>query len=160
MSDIEKEIQAKGLTAPRITKQEIDELLGRVVYTFDVRPNGSTVTLAHAFLDGDFYLATGFSNCVSPENFNAELGKKIASANAKLAAEDKLWELEGYALRKRLAAAAYIEAAVMRIEATIIVEGESPEKFRERIAGRVADIAKVTFELAGGCCNCQEGGAA
>ena len=103
--DIEQAIQAKGLTAPRVTPADIKALMDRIVYTFDVRPNGSTTTLAHAFLDGDFYLATGVSACVSVENFDAELGKDIAIAGAKAAAEDKLWELEGYALRKRLAAA-------------------------------------------------------
>ena len=103
--DIEQAIQAKGLTAPRVTPADIKALMDRIVYTFDVRPNGSTTTLAHAFLDGDFYLATGVSSCVSVENFDAELGKDIAIAGAKAAAEDKLWELEGYALRERLAAA-------------------------------------------------------
>lgn len=102
---IEQEIVRKGLTAPRVTKARIDELLGRITYTFDVRPNGSTTTLAHAFLDGDFYLATGMSACVSGENFNAEMGKKMATSNAMTAAEDKLWELEGYALRGRLSEA-------------------------------------------------------
>lgn len=101
--DIEQVIQAKGLTAPRVTPADIKALMDRIVYTFDVRPNGSTTTLAHAFLDGDFYLATGVSACVSVENFDAELGGDIAIAGAKAAAEDKLWELEGYALRKRLA---------------------------------------------------------
>jgi len=102
--EIEQAIQEKGLNAPRITPARIAELMSRIVYTFDVRPNGSTTTLAHAFLDGNFYLATGVSACVSVENFDAELGKDIASTNAKVAAEDKLWELEGYALRERLAA--------------------------------------------------------
>ena len=101
--DIEQEIQAKGLTAPRITLADIDALMRRIVYTFDVRPNGSTTTLAHAFLDGKFYLATGVSYCVSVENFDAELGKDMAMGSAKAAAEDKLWELEGYALWKRMA---------------------------------------------------------
>lgn len=100
--EIEQAIQEKGLNAPRITPARIAELMSRIVYTFDVRPNGSTTTLAHAFLDGNFYLATGVSACVSVENFDAELGKDIASTNAKVAAEDKLWELEGYALRERL----------------------------------------------------------
>lgn len=100
--DIEQEIQAKGLAAPRVTPADIKALMDRIVYTFDVRPNGSTTTLAHAFLDGKFYLATGASACVSVENFDAELGKDIAMKGAKAAAEDKLWELEGYALWKRL----------------------------------------------------------
>lgn len=103
---VETEIQAKGLNAPRVTPDRINELMGRIVYTFDVRPNGSTTTLAHAFLDGDFFLATGKSACVSPENFNAELGMSIAMENAKAGAREKLWELEGYALRERIACGA------------------------------------------------------
>ena len=101
---IEQEIQAKGLTAPRVTPADIQALMSRVVYTFDVRPNGSTTTLVHAFLDGDFYLATGVSACVSAKNFDADLGVKIATSNAEKAAREELWKLEGYALRKRVAA--------------------------------------------------------
>lgn len=120
--DIEQAIQAKGLTAPRVTPAHIKALMDRIVYTFDVRPNGSTTTLAHAFLDGDFYLATGVSSCVSVENFDAELGKDIAIAGAKAAAEDKLWELEGYALRERLAAGEQSDAeAVTDLQLTAIV---------------------------------------
>ena len=46
------------------------------------------------------FTVTGESACASPENFDAELGKKIARSNAR----DKIWALEGYALRERLAA--------------------------------------------------------
>jgi hypothetical protein len=100
----EQEIQDKGLTAARITPSMIDDLMKRVVYTFDVRPNGSTTTFAHAFLDGRFHLATGKSACVSAANFDEEMGKRIAMENAEPAARDKLWELEGYALFRRLQA--------------------------------------------------------
>lgn len=72
-------------------------------YFYDVRPIGSTTTFAHAFLDGEFYLATGKSACISKENFDAEIGMDIAMKNAEVAAREKLWELEGYALRDRLA---------------------------------------------------------
>lgn len=45
---IEAEIKAKGLDiAPRITKERIDSLMGRVVYRFD-QPEGTTSTLAHS----------------------------------------------------------------------------------------------------------------
>ena len=101
---IEQEIQDKGLTAPRVTKADIDELMSRVVYTYDIRPNGSSVTLVHAFLDGEFYLASGMSACVSIENFDADVGARVAESKAKMASYDKLWELEGYALRKQLIA--------------------------------------------------------
>lgn len=43
---------------------------------------------------------TGESAAASPENFDVELGKKIARSNAR----DKIWALEGYVLRERLAA--------------------------------------------------------
>jgi hypothetical protein len=102
---IEAEIQTKGLNvAPRITKERIDSLMNRVVYRFD-QPEGTTSTLAHAFLDGDFLLATGHSACVSKANFNAESGRKWAQAKADTLARDKLWELEGYALRIRIESA-------------------------------------------------------
>jgi hypothetical protein len=70
--------------------------------SFQVSRDGdSTSTFAHAYLDG-FYLATGHSACVSPANFNAEEGSKYALNACLPKAEDKLWELEGYALRKEL----------------------------------------------------------
>lgn len=40
-----------------------------------------------------------------------------------------------------------IDAAVERVRNTIIVAGESPEKLREAIAQRVADIGKPSFGL-------------
>ena len=94
---IEQEIQAKGLTAPRITPDVINALMDRVVF-YIVCPEDTTSTFAHAYLDGKFYLATGHSACVSPENFNAEIGEKLAMSKAEVAARDKLWEMEGYRL--------------------------------------------------------------
>jgi hypothetical protein len=47
------------------------------------------------------YTVTGESACVSPENFDAELGRKIARQKAV----DEMWPLMGYALRERLATA-------------------------------------------------------
>ena len=94
---IEHEIQEKGLTAPRVTSQQIDVLMNEVTYV-TVQPAGSTSTFVHAYLDGKFFLGSGHSACVSPENFNAELGERIARGKAETLARDKLWELEGYLL--------------------------------------------------------------
>ncbi|WP_050466351.1 Gp49 family protein [Herbaspirillum chlorophenolicum] len=94
---IENEIQAKGLTAPRITLADIDRLMARVEFKGG-RIDGTTSTVVHAFLDGKFLLASGHSACVSPENFDAELGFNMAKASAAEKAADKLWELEGYVL--------------------------------------------------------------
>ena len=144
---IEQVIQAKGLTAPRVTAARIAELMDRIVYTFDVRPNGSTTTLAHAFLDGNFYLATGVSACVSVENFDAELGKDIAIAGAKAAAEDKLWELEGYALRERLAAAPKADDWLTRLRAERAEVAERLAKLRTFLESGTGSVSHTQREL-------------
>lgn len=96
-------VQAGADTAPRVTPADIDALMARVVVTYEHRPNGSTLTFAHALLDGEFYLASGFSACVSSANYNAEIGQQVATDKAMRSARDKLWELEGYRLRRLLA---------------------------------------------------------
>lgn len=100
----EAEIQAKGLTAPRVTLDQINALMERVTYTGG-RVGDTTSTVVHAFLDGQFLLASGHSACVSAANFDAELGFGLAKGNAEKKARDQLWQLEGYALRKQLASA-------------------------------------------------------
>lgn len=99
---IEQEIQAKGLTAARVTAEHIDALMARVVY-IGGRVGNTTSTVVHAFLDGNFLLASGHSACVSAENFDADLGAKMARSQAVTKACEALWLLEGYALRTRLA---------------------------------------------------------
>ena len=91
--EIEQEIIAKGLTAPRVTPQRIDEVIvGEDYHVFNGRHTVCCLTLANGFT------VIGESSCISPENFNAELGRKIARDNAK----QKIWELEGYMLRWEL----------------------------------------------------------
>ena len=46
------------------------------------------------------FTVTGESACASPENFNAEIGRKVARENAV----NKIWPLMGYELRSKLAA--------------------------------------------------------
>lgn len=57
----------------------------------------TTLTVACLTLKNGFTV-TGESACASPENFNAELGQKIARDNAK----QKIWALAGYSLREVL----------------------------------------------------------
>lgn len=45
------------------------------------------------------FTVTGESACASPENFDAEIGRKIARQNAV----NKIWMLEGYLLKESLA---------------------------------------------------------
>lgn len=93
---VEQEIQSKGLTAPRITPARIDEVIvGEQYHVFE----GTTLTVCCLHLENGFTV-TGESACASPENFDVELGQKIAKDNAK----QKIWALEGYALRNKLSA--------------------------------------------------------
>lgn len=91
---IEKEIQAKGLTAPRLTPDLIDAaIVGEDYHVFP----GTILTVCCLTLKNGFTV-TGESACASPENFNAEIGQKIARGNAR----DKIWALEGYLLKEKL----------------------------------------------------------
>ncbi len=117
---IEQEIVAKGLTAPRITPADIEANISSAHY-FTARqgvlgelasdgvpatayeqanaapPALSLLTFCVLVLRNGFTV-TGESACASPENFDAELGRKIAHANAVT----KIWPLMGYELKERL----------------------------------------------------------
>tara|TARA_Y100000780_G_scaffold103279_1_gene93779 strand:+ start:667 stop:975 length:309 start_codon:yes stop_codon:yes gene_type:complete len=92
---IEQEIQDKGLNAPRLTPDLIDSVISDEQY--HVFP-GTTVTVCALTL-ANGYVVTGESAAASPENFDVEIGAKIAKENAR----NKIWGLEGYLLRERLA---------------------------------------------------------
>ena len=116
--NIEAEIQAKGLTAPRVTPADIEaNIVGEVYFTaadgyrsspcYD--PNGHAheplpapaplelLTFCVLVLRNGFTV-TGESACASPENFDAEIGRRIARENAVA----KVWPLMGYELRTHL----------------------------------------------------------
>ncbi len=93
---LEAEIKAKGLTAKRIKPEDLDAEI--VAEDYHVFP-GSCLTVCCLTLQNGFTV-TGESACASPENFNAEIGQKIARGNAR----EKLWPLLGFRLRDQLAA--------------------------------------------------------
>lgn len=93
-AQLETEIQEKGLTAPRLTPTLInDAIKDKQFHVFE----GSQLTVCCLTLRNGFTV-TGESACVSPENFDAEIGQKVAFDNAR----DKIWALEGYLLKERL----------------------------------------------------------
>lgn len=97
MSDeaaIESEIQAKGLTAPRLTPDLIDA----AIVAADYHVFGTTQLTVCCLTLRNGFTVTGESACASPENFDAALGRQIARSNAR----DKIWMLEGYLLKQRL----------------------------------------------------------
>ena len=67
-----------------------------------LRPGGTALLTFCVLVLRNGFTVTGESACASPENFDAEIGRKIARANAV----NKLWPLMGYALKERLAAEA------------------------------------------------------
>ena len=117
MSDkqIELEIQAKGLTAPRVTPADIEaEIAGEHYFTAgdgvhavqtkgnpdgtSVYPEGLGLLTFCVLVLRNGFTVTGESACASPENFDAELGRKVARQNAAA----KIWPLLGFRLRDTL----------------------------------------------------------
>lgn len=110
---IEKEIQDKGLNAPRLTPDHIDSVIvDKYFFTaanaqWGADPNTTALIGLHKQLETltfcvlilkNGFTVTGESACASPENFDAEIGKKIAYQNAR----EKIWMLEGYLLKDKL----------------------------------------------------------
>jgi len=96
-AEIENEIQAKGLNAPRLTPDLID---ATVYYEqYHVFPNTTMTVCALTLRNG--YIVTGESAAASPENFDQAIGRKIARDNAR----NKIWALEGYLLRETISKA-------------------------------------------------------
>lgn len=130
--EIEQEIQAKGLTAPRITPADIEAGIASEHYFtgwdgINGALSASNLHQRHADTDTangqqlptatpyeatrlltfcilvmrNGFTVTGESACVSQENFDAEVGRKIARQNAI----NKIWPLMGYELKQRLSQA-------------------------------------------------------
>ena len=121
-SAIEQEIKAKGLTAPRVTPADIEANIAecwyftawhgaQLAYWSDSDPLNPKPLEGEPKVDGPLSLltfcvlvlrngftVTGESACASPENFDSEIGRKIARANAV----NKVWPLMGYELKQRL----------------------------------------------------------
>jgi hypothetical protein len=122
---IEREMQLKGLTAPRVTadaikaeiasehyftaanghcgayaaaKYSIDQVgQPSVVEVLDVPAPLELLTFCVLVLKNGFTV-TGESACASPENFNADIGRRLAREKAV----EKMWPLLGFRLRDEL----------------------------------------------------------
>ncbi len=106
-------VAAGAAKGPRITPADIENEIAREEYFTaadgvagarqDGAPNFgqghplSLLTFCVLVLRNGFTV-TGESACASPENFNAEIGKRIARENAVA----KVWPLMGYRLRDDL----------------------------------------------------------
>lgn len=94
---LEKELQAKGLNAPRVTPGLIDAELAAAKIDY-LQPEGTTVTVAVVQLANGFTLI-GKSAAASPANFDVDVGRRVALDDAR----DQLWPLLGFRLRDQLA---------------------------------------------------------
>ena len=122
---IQNEIEAKGLTAPRVTPADIEaEIVSEHYFTAANGVSGALVAQLRAFdplksvchaplseapeapsplsrltfcvlVLKNGFTVTGESACVSPENFDAEIGRKLARQDAV----NKIWPLLGFRLR-------------------------------------------------------------
>jgi hypothetical protein len=111
-TQIEQEIQAKGKTAPRITPADIEANIDHEVYfTAADGAVGAGITAEQHLCPAPLgllticvlvlrngFTITGESACASPENFDAEIGRKVARQNAV----NKIWPLMGYELKSKL----------------------------------------------------------
>jgi hypothetical protein len=89
---IEKEIRDKGLNAPRLSPKDIDAVI--IDETYTILPSGKVMVRELTLKNG--FTVRDEAACVSKENFDPEIGKKISRENAR----DKIWELEGYLLQQ------------------------------------------------------------
>jgi len=113
---IEQEIQAKGANvAPRITPADIEANIDSEHY-FTAADGATSRDAVHSagweaaspaclglltfcvLVLKNGFTVTGESACASPENFNAEIVRRIARENAVA----KVWPLMGYELRSKL----------------------------------------------------------
>jgi hypothetical protein len=78
-----------------VTKQQIDELLSKS--EIKVETVYDKVTVVNCKLPNGFVL-TEASGAVDPANYDEKIGKEICMERI----ENKLWELEGYALASRM----------------------------------------------------------
>lgn len=91
---LEAEIQRKGLTAPRLTPDEIDALIiSEQFHIFE----GTTMTVCCLTLRNGFSVV-GESTCISSSNFDEDIGRRIARRRAR----EKIWPLAAYAFMDSL----------------------------------------------------------
>jgi hypothetical protein len=114
---MEQQIQAKGAdVAPRVTVADIEANIASEHCFTAAQGADATRGFAQEWPDQNEqalrllticvlvlrngFTVTGESACASPENFNADIGRQVARANAI----NKIWPLMGYELRSKLEA--------------------------------------------------------
>ena len=97
---IEHQLQAKGLTAPRVTPADLKANIKSVEYVEHQAAGGQILRWAVITTQSGFAVTGRPSASVSPENDDADVGQRVALDNAM----NELWPMMGYALKERLRA--------------------------------------------------------
>ena len=109
---IEQEIVAKGKTGQRVTREDIEAYIASEHYftaadgvdgynrggpRLEANINSKALSLLTfcVLVMQNGFTVTGESACADPDNFDAEIGRKIARENAV----QKVWPLMGWELR-------------------------------------------------------------
>jgi hypothetical protein len=95
-AQVEETIQRKGLTAPRVSKTEVEANIVDVEIVKHVSKSGQVLRWAVITTKSGFAVTGRPSASVSSANDDAEIGESVAVDNAKR----ELWPLMGYALRE------------------------------------------------------------
>ena len=180
---IEQQIQAAGANvAPRVTPADIEQNIVSEHY-FTAADGDYKAMENAAFVNGSLngeqvrpiptalhlltfcvlvlrngFTVTGESACASPENFNADIGRRIARENAVA----KIWMLMGYELRSKLATqpttfqdrvraeAAELDERVTKLKAFTSTEtfGGLPVDEQERMLAQLAAMTDYSACLA------------
>lgn len=167
---IEHEIQAKGLTAPRVTPADIEANIASEHYFTGAEATGclddsalKQLTFCVLKLRNGFTV-TGESACASPENFDAEVGRKIARQNAV----QKIWPLMGYELRTQLAMSQCDDEATTALDRHFAESAERMKWLRsigaqlqptkqECVKKQIGRAAMALVAIIGGCVGNQVG---
>lgn len=113
-TELQREIAEKASIGPRVTPADVEaEIVSEHYFTAEEGVLGATgrvafdppATTALALLTfcvlvlRNGFTVTGESACASPENFDSDIGRKVARQNAI----NKVWPLLGFRLRDALA---------------------------------------------------------
>lgn len=95
---IEQEIQANGLTSPRVTPADLTANIVHTEFVTHVSQSGQVLRWAVLTTKSGYAVVGRPSVSVSKENDNEKIGRQVAYDNSR----NELWPLMGYALKEKI----------------------------------------------------------
>lgn len=93
---MEREDLTKLYATARVTIEDVKANM-QDVYVTTINPFGKPITIVAVKMQNGFTIVDS-TTCVSPANYNEEIGKTICLEHI----EDQVWKLLGYALQDKL----------------------------------------------------------